>query len=373
MTTLTRRTFLRVASLGAAAAASPLATPAAHAAWTQQTAWADIVAAARAEGTLSLLTWGETWGGVGFPEVIARFEEVFSRVTVTLLGENSADVWLARVREERQSGELSFDLAIVQPDAALQEGAPEGMWAPIEPLLIRPDVRADGAWRDGFAARFLDTGGNLGFSWEYHVINAYAINTDLVQVGEIKTVEDLAGPRWTGKVISSDPRLGLGLASAAAVARNWDTDMVRRLLVEQRPTIVQDGHALVESLVLGKYPVALGVRPKALQEFLDQGLGQHVAFLNLPDADFAVTTPLLLFDRAPLPAAAKLFANWILTQEGQTILTSSLPTNSARTDVEPFVREAIGIAGATYYEPDREANFSHTARTRAFIADLLGP
>jgi len=127
----------------------------------------------------------------------------------------------------------------------------------------------------------------------------------------------------------------------------------------------------VGALVRGRFPVALGVRPKALQEFWVQGLGGNVAFLVLPDADFAATTPLLLFDRAPHPAAAKLLANWILTREEQTILTSSLPTNSARTDVEPFAPEGIGTDGKTYYEPDREANVGHTAETQAFVSDLL--
>ena len=77
-------------------------------------------------------------------------------------------------------------------------------------------------------------------------------------------------------------------------------------------------------------------------------------------------------DRDPYPAAAKPFANWILTREGQGILAGSLPTNSARLDVPPFEADGVGTPSADYYEPDREANAQHNTSTRAFIASLPG-
>ena len=276
------------------------------------------------------------------------------------------------MRQGRRAGDYAFDLALVQPDAALTEGRAEGMWAPIRPLLVRPDVLDDGAWQGGLSARFLDAGGDLCFAWEHLVLHAYAVNTDLVRDGEIQAVTDLLDRRWTGKIISSDPRVGLELHSAASVAKTWGMDTVKRLLVDQRPTFSAGGRQLTEALVRGRHPIALGVRPKALREFRDQGLGGKVRFLDLPDADFAATTSMLYFDRAPHPAAARLFANWILTREGQEILTGSLPTNSARTDVAAFDLEGVGSPGKAYYEPDKEMNFEHNAATRKFIHELRG-
>lgn len=396
-----RRAFLQVAALDAAAlaaACAPAAAPAAapvishavqEAAASAQPAqeaiqgvvegtgwereWEDVIAAATAEGRLSLLTWGMTWGGSGYPAVIESFEQAFPGIKVDQLAESSASVWLGKVLQERRAGTYSFDLALVQPDAALTVGRQEGLWAPIRPLLFRPDVLEDGAWRDGLNARFLDAGGNLCLGWEYQVIHAYAINTDMVAEGEIGSVGDLLAPKWRGKVLSSDPLLGLGLLSAASVAKHWGAEVVKRLLVDQRPTIDRvGGRQLAEALVRGRYPVALGVRPKALAALGDQQLAGKVRFLDLPDADYAATTPMLYFDRAPHPAAAKLFANWILTKEGQTVLTSSLPTNSARTDVAAFAPDGIGTAGAAYFEPDKEASHAHTAETQRFVSRLLG-
>jgi hypothetical protein len=111
----------------------------------------------------------------------------------------------------------------------------------------------------------------------------------------------------------------------------------------------------------------LGVRPKALDPLRERGIGHQVRYLDLPDADFVPFGSLLHFDRAPHAAAARLFANWVLTREGQALLAGSLQTNSARTDVPPVQADETGGAGGAYYEPDREASFAHTAATQTLI------
>jgi len=385
MATLNRRAFLRVAALGAAAsaAAGALAATAARSTASPGAAravpvqdvtwgpeWDDVIASARAEGKLSLLT---VVGG-GYGSLVESFERAFPGITVERLAESSANTWLGQVREGRRAGNYAFDLAFVQANRAIADGAPEGMWAPIRPLLARSDVLDDRVWRDGLDARFLDAAHNLCFAWEYQVVHAYAINTDLVPEGEIRTVQDLLDPRWKGRIRYLDPRVGSGLLSAASVARAWGTDVVRQLLIDQQPIFTSSGpDTVTEALVRGQHPIALGVRPKALNPLREQGLGYNVQYLDLPDADFAGSTSMLYFDRAPHPAAAKLFANWILTREAQTALASSLWTNSARTDVDAFEPDGTATPGLTYYEPDREANYEHTAATQRFIRDLLGP
>ena len=72
-----------VASPPAHAATSPPPTPAP--AWRQE--WEGVITAARAEGKLSLLTWGDTWGGVGYRRVVDRFQQAFPGVAVDRLSE----------------------------------------------------------------------------------------------------------------------------------------------------------------------------------------------------------------------------------------------------------------------------------------------
>lgn len=329
--------------------------------------WDALVREAKREGTLSTVLWFQR----GFRQVLSDFEGAFPGIRVAQFPASSASVWLDRVREERRAGRDTFDIAFVQPEPAITLGLPEGMWTPLRPLLIRPDVVNDAAWRGGLGARFLDARGQFCFAWEHQVQHAYAVDTRVVQDGEITSARDLLDPKWRGTVITTDPRTGGGLISAANVAKHWGDDAVRRLLVDQRPTISAGGGAL-NALVTGSHPIALGVRPRALQPFRDRGVTGHIKFLDLPDADFVSGTGLLAFNNTPHPAATRLFLNWVLTREGQTLMAQSLLTNSARTDVEIYEKDGVGQPGKPYYEPDREANYAHTAATQQFVRGLLG-
>jgi iron(III) transport system substrate-binding protein len=376
MNTLNRRTLLRIAALGALApltlgcarAGAPEATV--SAASTPETSssaeWDAAVAAARREGKLSLITLVNR----GWPTVIERFERTFPGITVERFAESSARVWLDALRRARSAGAQPFDLAFVQPGAAIGEN----FWAPIKPLLFHPEVVSPGAWRGGFDARFLDASGQFCFDWEYQVHHAYAVKTDLVRPGEIRSVEDLLDPKWRGQVLSSDPRSGNALTAATSIAKHHGRDVLKRLLVDQRPTLIPtDGwdSAQAEAFARGSYPIAQGLRPKPLAAPRAKGLAANIAFLDLPDVDFVQSTSMLYVEGAPHPAAARLFANWILTGEGQTLLTESLPTNSARTDVQPFDPDGIGAPGNTYYEPDHETNRQRAAETGQFVRELM--
>ena len=128
MPPLNRRAFLSIAALSAAASASACAsssapartsdvpgaapappTPAPPAAGTEMGEWDDLIAAARAEGALSLLTLV----GSGYRTIVERFQQAFPGIAVQRLAESSARVWLGQVREGQRAGRYEFDLAFV--------------------------------------------------------------------------------------------------------------------------------------------------------------------------------------------------------------------------------------------------------------------
>ena len=350
-----RRALLKAAGVqtalwwaGCASGKTPRQAPPPGATGDWQRDWRALVEAARAEGRVSVLTWGNAWGGPGFggfAAAVERFERAFPGVAVDRVGESSPRVWLRQIEQARSSGRTPFDLALVQPTPAITEGRAKGLWAPLKPLLFHPEVTDEAAWRDGASARFLDAGGDLCFAWEYYALRACAINQELVNASEIGNVRDLVHPKWRGKIVLMDPRLGVGLRIAASIARQAGAEVLEQLLRGQRPTVVGETRQLADAVVEGTHPIALGLRPKALARFREQGLDRKVKFLDLADADPVGSTSLLHLDRAPHPAAAKLFANWILTREGQTALTSNLPDQQRPDRREALQRRRDRLAG----------------------------
>ena len=379
-----RRTALRMAGVGALAliattipaianapdrrrpAGGSLPSLAPDAPWSDR--WDAVVAAAEREGALALLTVA----GQGYRALVERFQAEYPRIAVQHVIEGTINGWLQTVRRVEPAGARSFDIGLIHSARALSEGRAEQVWTPLRPLLFRPDVLDPNAWRGGADARFMDNAADLCFAWEYQVVHSYAINTDLVRPGEITTAADLLAPKWRGKILSLHPRGGTALLSAASVARTHGFDMLGKLLVDQRPVFDRTGSGgdITQSLVRGEYPIALGVRPKALNPLRDQGLGHSVSYLDLPDADFVATNLLFSVARAAHPAAAALFANWLLTKDAQSLLSAGLRTNSARLDVPPSEPDGIATPGRTYYEPERESNDPHAAATQRFVNSL---
>ncbi len=328
--------------------------------------WDALVREAQGEATLFILVRGQA----GYRRVTNDFQTAFPNIDVQVFSESSSS-WIERVRTERAAGRYNLDLGFLQPEPALTQGLKDGFWAPLRPLLERSDVTGDSLWRDGLASRFLDAKGQFAFGWEYQVQHAYAVDTRVVNEGEITSVRDLLDPKWRGKIVTSDPRIGSGLLSASSVATTHGNDTVKRLLVDQRPKVVGSAIDLMDALVKGGYPIAQGVRPKALQPYRDRGEAGHIKFLDLPDADHVPGTALFAFNNTPHPAAARLVVNWVLTRQGQTQLVQHLLTNSARTDGDNYEKDGVGQPGKPYYEPDREANYAHTAATQQFVRELL--
>jgi iron(III) transport system substrate-binding protein len=80
------------------------------------------------------------------------------------------------------------------------------------------------------------------------------------------------------------------------------------------------------------------------------------AVYNLPDMPGTVTAgigELALFDRAPHPNAAKVFANWIASKEGLTVFAKARGEAQTRTDVDEasfLSREIIPHPGVEYFD-----------------------
>src|SRR5581483_155280 len=163
----TRRGFLGGAALAGAAAAAAACAPAAAppaspapaasgagataggADWQKQ--WDDLVAAAKKEGSLSLVTYP----GTQFRKFADVFEKAFPGITVDQTGNNASTI-VPKIIQERQAGVYSVDVLLSSVTTPLLNLRPANALEPVRPLLFRPDIMDDSVWNGGYEAGFLD-------------------------------------------------------------------------------------------------------------------------------------------------------------------------------------------------------------------------
>jgi iron(III) transport system substrate-binding protein len=363
-----RRTFIRIggsaAVMGAAVACSPSAAPAAAPApgggaavpaasgsWEKE--WSDLIAAAKKEGTLALVT---TIGNT-FQKAVAAFEEKFPGIKVEHT-QMIASQFAPRVLQERQGGVFTYDIITTTYGTVPLTLIPAGVMDPIRPILFRPDVMENRAWRGGFEKGFLDTDKKWGYAGFQEVFQSIWVNSDLVKDSDIRLFDDLLDPKYKGKIVSGDPRNhGGGWWPATTLRMKRGEETARKFYVGQEMLFSRDQRQMMDFLIKGQVLVGSGaVNDAVLADFLEKGVGKNLKYIAIDELDNLNhgSNVLYLFNKAPHPAAAKLFANWILTKEGGEIWSKHAETNSRRSDVSAAKPSNAPDPRRTLIEIDRQ-------------------
>jgi iron(III) transport system substrate-binding protein len=361
----------------AAPAAAPTTAPAVAPAGGQSppandftATWNAVVEAARKEGKLAV----NTFPGTGYRQALDVFSERYPGITLEHTNMIAREV-AARVIPEQKAGVYGFDVTQMPATTALSDLLPAGAWAPIKPAIIHPDVLDDKNWRGGFEAGLLDNSKQFGYGFALNKSQNFWINTDLVKPGEIRSIKDLLDPKWKGKIILMDPRSGGFTAGPLTPARKvYGDGFLKSILVDQEPVITRDQRQTTEMLIRGSMAIATGPTEILVDDFKSSGVDAKVDKIMFPDATTLSGGSVWLFKNAPNPNAAKLFINWLLTKEGQTVWNEkALLENSRRTDITPIVPDRYPtddeIKTMTY--ADTEIEVQEIATTQKLSTDLL--
>jgi iron(III) transport system substrate-binding protein len=336
-----------------------------------QKEWETTLAAAEREAEVSIA--GPP--GDAFREaIVMAFGKHYPKIKVELLGGSGGDK-VARILRERQAGVYGWDLYISGPTSGLSAFKPIGALDPLKPSLILPENKNDKEWIGGFDAGWADNdkkffyvfGGTLAGD------NIY-VNRDLVAANEIRSAQDLLDPKWTGKMVIQDPRVeGKGLTDMLVISLAYGDEIVRKLLRDQKLVLTHDRRQLVEWLVRGRYPIALGLNEYVLVTFQKKGAGKNIAAVEDPKTGIywaSGSSGVALFNRAPHPNAAKVYLNWLLSRNGQTEWVKTL-TNSRRVDVPPAEPSSSMKPGRPYRNVQAEDMAAQRRRIQQRANELL--
>lgn len=167
----------------------------------------------------------------------------------------------------------------------------------------------------------------------HSLLNSMGYNTDLVPSGAApQTYEDLLDRKWKGHV-------GLNIRDT-----EWYVSMQRRMgkekareflkrLAAQRPEM-REGHSLLAQLLAaGEFRLVVNSYAHILARIKEQGAPVQWVF------DQPVITlihPITLAKHAPNPNAGKLFIDFVLSREGQSLLREDGRIPSHR-DIDPKI------------------------------------
>jgi iron(III) transport system substrate-binding protein len=298
-------------------------------AWQEE--WERVLRAAKSEGKLAMI------GPLGADRRDALTEAFQSKYGIAV--EYHADAGagiLPRLSAERRAGLYLWDVLVSGTSTVLEGLIPNKIVDPLEPTLILPEVKEPKNWRGG-ALEFVDPGRQLLVMTLIQRGTLY-VNSNLVNPKEFSSYKDLLDPKWKGKIVGDDPRKsGTGQATFLFFYRHPElgADFIRALS-RQSLTLLKNYAQEVDMLGQGRFPVGIGLSDSMIEERTKRG----VPIVIVDPRQMKEGTPispvsggLSLVNRAPHPNAAKLYINWLLSKEAQTIFARATGYISNRVDV----------------------------------------
>jgi ABC-type Fe3+ transport system substrate-binding protein len=332
------RTGMRAASLCAILLAALLEQASAQTRPAQspsRTDWDGLVSQAKKEGkvTISIPASAEMR-----KQLEENFRKRFGIEVEVFTARGSAAV--RRMADEFRAGVRYFDLHIGGSSSAVSGLLDEGLLDAIEPWMVLPEVKDPKYWWGGHM--WVDTAKRYIYMFQAYLTESIWYNSDLVKPSEVRSYDDLLNPKWKGKIGFLDPR------SPGAGDSNWSfmweikgEDYLKKL-VAQELFLGRDQRVLAESLARGRVAVMVGLTYYTYLPFIKGGLPiKSLPAMKEGTYGTGGSGNLGIIKTPAHPNATRLFINWLLSREGQEIVSRALGQATRRLDVDThWLREA---------------------------------
>lgn len=341
---LTRRELLRQAA--ACTLASTFCGRARAQDW--QAAWQKLIAAAEQEGTVVAVA-APNPGQRDY--LLAQWKKDFPKIELSL-SIHSGSQFVPTVVTERSAGKYLWDIFISGPSTGYLS-IREGLFDPLLPELVRPDVMDEtvwGGWRDAFYDAEKKYLLGLVSDLQSPYFDARAIAPEKAAAQGLKLFLD---PAYKGKIVWFDPRReGPGSPFMVLIYRVLGADSLWRIMVDQDPFFVSSQPDAAAAIVRGKAVLAVSGNARgSLEPFKKAGVDFDVRPLgSTPETSYRGTagSSLAVFSKRLHPNAARLFVNWVMTRKIAEGLTHAQGYDSRRSDVPPLDPTMKAVPGGHY-------------------------
>ncbi|MGH7887074.1 MAG: ABC transporter substrate-binding protein [Candidatus Binatia bacterium] len=163
----------------------------------------------------------------------------------------------------------------------------------------------------------------------YLQLNVLAYNTKLVARSEApKGYEDLLNAKWKGRMALDDKQYIWYDGLLKVMGREKGLAYMKRL-AGQAINFRSGNTLLANLLAAGEFGILINARPESIDELKQKGAPVEWA---APKPTTANVLPIAIAKNAKHPNAAKLFMDYMLSEEGQKVLSSM-----SRTPVRPGI------------------------------------
>jgi iron(III) transport system substrate-binding protein len=245
-----------------------------------------------------------------------RFEQTYPFIKTETL-RLVTDALLTKILTETKAGVYNADVIEI-PGIAGNILKKEGLFD----KYVSPESKA-------YPASMKDSGGTWTSFFIHTLVLVY--NTQLVKKEELpRTYEELINPKWKGKIVLRDEDYETFGMMLKVMGREKGLNFMRRLGA-QGVDLRNSFTLAVQGVASGEIPLGMNLYGTHTEEFKKKG-----APVDWVPMEFVLTTvePLAVSARAPHPNAARLFLDFLLSKEAQTILRDRSRISS-RPDVPP--------------------------------------
>jgi iron(III) transport system substrate-binding protein len=342
----------------ATAATQPAAQAAPNQGWEQQ--WNDLIAQARQGGKIVV-------SGPPNPDLreslTTRFKARFGIELEYLPLPPNQGEFINRLVSEKAAGVSTVDVLVGGAQSMFTVAYPAKIMSPIMPVLVLPEVLDGSKWNAG-KVWFRDPDNTYFMQIANYQVGHMVINRDFLNPDEIKSWKDLLDPKYRGKISAWDPSVpGTGWATANWLRVSLGDDYIKQIFLDQKAGIPADYRQWNDWMARGTYPIALGPRSNDVEDLERDGFKLTVRS-GFPEAQGLVTGGyglVMLIEKAPNPAAAKVFANWIAAPEGQEAWSRPERIPSVRTDMaSPWAPSYTVVKNDVKYFDSYDWNYTLT-------------